>query len=469
MMLLLVAVVLLAVLHYVVAVRTYGLLTPDGLFVVSQLLMALGTVQLVDPDSTTETFYGRLVLGAVAVYLLVSMVTFMCLRASRRSVPRKVGDRAPYTFRLVRPTASVLVVTALSMAATAAYFAAVGYSAFVVGLRGVLTGQTENVSTLRLQSYAGEDYFFPGYANQFRNVLLPSLAVVLAVWFFNRRGLAGRVFALFPLGLATLALIGTGQRGAFFLFLLTLVVYSFLAVGRAMSRWVLLVPVLGAPVVFVATQVLGRSGDANGHPVTAAARELYRRFMEDNQLSGLAAFNYTSQLPVRNGGEWLRSLSGILPGDRGSSLANEVFATLYGSTVGTSPPSLWGSIHHNFGTVGVLVGAAALALLLQKITFNGLRRPSYNSLELMGYAGMTVVLGTWAVGGPETLLNTGLVAYLALWYWGGRIKPEQTALSARARRAASAAPVSPGHEPVRWQPGRPVAGPERRTPVGAER
>ena len=52
---------------------------------------------------------------------------------------------------------------------------------------------------------------------------------------------------------------------------------------------------------------------------------------------------------------------------------------------------------------------------------------------------------------------------------GGRIKPEQTALSARARRAASAAPVSPGHEPVRWQPGRPVAGPERRTPVGAER
>ncbi|MFG3298917.1 O-antigen polymerase [Micromonospora chersina] len=467
-MLLLVPVLLLAALHYVVAVRTYGLLTPDGLFVVSQLLMAFGTVQLIDPDSRTETFYGHLVLGAVATYLLVSMVTFMCLRTSRRTVPRRVGDHAPYTFRLVRPTPGVVLVIMVSMVATGLYFAAVGYSAFVVGLRGLLTGQAEDVTTLRLQSYAGEDYFFPGYANQFRNILLPSLAVVLAVWYFNRPGLLGRVCALLPLGLAVLALIGTGQRGAFFLFLLTLVVYSFLAVGRVMSRWVLLVPLIGAPVVLVATQVLGRSEDG-GHPLRASASELYRRFLEDNQLSGLAAFNYTSPLPVRYGGEWLRSLLGVLPGDRGSTLANEVFATLYGSPVGTSPPSLWGSIHYNFGTLGVLAGAAGLAMVLQTITFNGLRRRSYNSLELMGYAGMTVVLGTWAVGGPETLLNSGLVAYLALWYWGGRIKRADTALPARAAESSSTGPAPQRYRPVGWQPGRPVPVREGRDPVAAGR
>ncbi|NJP32599.1 O-antigen polymerase [Micromonospora thermarum] len=430
-----VPVLLLAVLHYAIAVRTYGILTPDGLFVVFNLLMVFGTLKLVDPGSSTEAFYGLLVVGAVATYLVVSLVTFLCLSASRRTTPRRMGSHAPYAVRLVRPTAAVLLVTVGSMLVTAMYFAAVGYSAFVVGLKGLLNGEPEDVRTLRLESYAGENYVFPGYANQFRNILLPSLAVILAIWFFNRPGRLGRILALLPLSLAVLGLVGTGQRGAFFLFLLTLVVYSFLAVGRALSRWVLLVPVLGTPVVLLATQVLGRSAGAE-NPLAATGSELYRRFLEDNQLTGVAAFNYTSQLPVSNGGEWLRSLLGVLPGDRGSTLANEVFATLYGSPVGTAPPSLWGSVHHNVGTVGVFVAAAVLAFILQAMSFHGLRRRSYNSLELIGYAGMTVVLGTWVAGGPETLLNTGLVAYLALWYWGGRIKQTNT-VPVRVRRPSS--------------------------------
>ncbi|MDM4718313.1 O-antigen polymerase [Micromonospora sp. WMMA1363] len=438
---------LLAVLHYGVAVRTYGVLTPDGLFVVFQLLMAFGTLHLVDPGSSTESFYGQLVVGAVATYLVVSLLTFLCLRTGRRSAPRRVGDRTPYTVRLIRPTPTVVSVAVVSILATVTYFVAVGHSAFVVGLNGLINGQPEDVRTLRLESYAGENYVYPGYANQFRNILLPSLAVVLALWFFSRPGPLGRLFALLPLGLAVLGLVGTGQRGAFFLFLLTLVVYSFLAAGRAMSRWVLLVPLLGTPVVVLATQVLGRSAGAE-NALAATGSELYRRFLEDNQLTGVAAFNYTSQLPVRNGGEWLRSLSGVLPGDRGSTLANEVFATLYGSAAGTAPPSLWGSVHHNFGTVGVFVVAAVLAFILQAMSFHGLRRRSYNSLELIGYAGMTVVLGTWVAGGPDTLLNTGLVAYFALWYWGGRIRQTDTAVPFHVQPASTRA-VGPAAQPNR--------------------
>lgn len=455
-----VPVLLLALLHYLVAIRNYGLLTPDGLFVVAQLLMTYGTVRLVDEDSVPEVRYAHLMLWAVTVYLVVSLATFLGLTRRWGTARRRVGPARPYQVRLVPPTGSVVVGTVVALGVTAIYFVAVGYSAFVVGLQGLLSGEQQDVSTLRLESYAGETYLFPGYANQFRNVFLPSLAVVLALWFFSRPSLAGRVFALFPLGLAVLGLVGTGQRGAFFLFLLTMVVYAFLAAGHAMSRWMLLVPLLGTPMVLLATQVLGRSAGAAGHPLQALLSELYRRFFEDNQLSGIAAFNYTAQLPVQNGAEWFRSLRGLLPGDRGSTLANEVFATLYGSRMGTSPPSLWGSIHHNFGSFGVIVAAVLLGFALQMLTFHAVRGRRYNSLQLIGYAGITVVLGTWVAGGPDTPLNCGLLAYAVLWYWGRRLE-----------RAERAVPVAPDGSapPNRGGSGRPPPRPVNRPQPGPAR
>ncbi|KKK05417.1 hypothetical protein [Micromonospora sp. HK10] len=410
----------LAVLHYAVAIRQYGILTPDGLFVVCQLLMLYGTVRLVDFDSPVETFYAQLMAAAAALYLLASLTTCIAMQHRR---PDRSGrpNFSNYSVSLVAPSGPILALVALSIVVTVGYFAAVGYSAFLVGLQGQLGGSPADIATLRLESYAGDRYLFPGFVNQFKNAILPALAVILTVWSFAKGGFFARVGSVLLLALSALALMATAQRGAMVLFLTTALVYAFLHRRRHLSWGFVLPLLLGLPLLVLSTYVLARSPDSASSPLQAAAEDLSNRFLHDNQASGLAAFNYTSSLPVSNGGDWLQGLLSVLPSHRGSTLSSDVFYTLYGSTRGTSPPSLWGSIHYNFDTLGLLFMAALFGVLFQVLTQRSLRRGHYNSLQLIGFAGVTVVLGTWVAGGIETPLNIGLVSYLLLWYWGGRI------------------------------------------------
>ncbi|GIJ22538.1 O-antigen polymerase [Micromonospora lutea] len=410
----------LATVHYAVAMRRYGLLTPDGIFVVCQLLMLYGTVRLVDTESATELFYAQLMAAAVALYLVASMTTSLVMQhiSRRRGVKAAYSD---YSVTLVAPTGAILLVIAVSAVVTVAYFTAVGYSAFFLGLQGQLDGAPADIANLRLDSYAGENYLFPGFVNQFKNVILPALTLVVAVWSFSRGGLFARAGSVVLIGLSAVALLGTGQRGALVVFLTTAIVYAYLHNRRRLPRVAILPIVLGLPLVMLSTYVLARRDGQGESPLRAVTTDLVDRFVHDNQASGIAAFNYTSMLPVRNGGEWLEGLLSVLPGHRGSTLSSEIFYTVYWSTRGTSPPSLWGSIHYNFDTVGLIFLAALFGVLLQILTQRSLRRRRYNSLQLVGFAGITVVLGTWIAGGIETPLNVGLVSYLGLWYWGGRM------------------------------------------------
>lgn len=466
----------LAVIHYATALRKYGLLTPDGLFIASQLLMLYGTVQLIDRDNQTEAYYAQLMAMATATYIIASMLASSVLRRKREDQPA-VRRMADYNVVLVAPRQSIVFVIAVSLVVTAAYFTAIGYSAFWAGLQGQLHGDPVDIATLRLDSYAGSTYLFPGYVNQFKNAILPSLTLLVLIWAFTRGRAVARLTALALAAASALALLGTGQRGALVVFLLVIVVYTFLHHRRRVPRAALLPLLMGVPLLLLATIVLARGPESSASPWRAATTDLFTRFTQDNQLSGIAAFNYTSRLPVRNGGEWLEALAGILPGNRGSSLSSEVFYTLYGSTRGTSPPSLWGSAHYNFGLLGTLVVAALLGVLLQLLTRRALRRGSYNCLQLIGYAGVTVVLGTWVAGGIETPLNVGLVSYIGLWYWGGRLnragRPSArlAAVESWPRHGASTEPVPAVPLPHRRGGGTrpsisPVGPPGARAPAG---
>ncbi|GIJ33482.1 O-antigen polymerase [Micromonospora sediminimaris] len=447
----------LAVVHYAVAMRRYGLLTPDGLFVVCQLLMLYGTVRLVDIESETELFYAQLMAAAVALYIIASMVTSLAMQHfARQSGTRAVNS--DYSVTLVAPTGSILLVIAVSVVVTVAYFTAVGYSAFFLGLQGQLDGTPADIANLRLDSYAGEKYLFPGFVNQFKNAILPALTLVVAVWSFSRGGLVARAGSAALIVLSAAALLGTGQRGALVVFLTTAIVYAYLHNRRSLPRAAVLPIVLGLPLVMLATYVLARRDGQSESPLRAVTADLIDRFVHDNQASGIAAFNYTSMLPVRNGGEWLEGLLSVLPGHRGSTLSSEIFYTVYWSTRGTSPPSLWGSIHYNFDTVGLIVLAALFGISLQILTQRSLRRRRYNSLQLVGIAGITVVLGTWIAGGIETPLNVGLVSYLGLWFWGGRMGGRRRHSATRADRTAATSRPFEVPAPDIYRPGHAAAG-----------
>ena len=173
----------LAAAHVLLITRKHGLLNPDGLFVQFQLLMCLGTFWLVDPTSEVEFRYASIMLIAFASYVVASIVIGITLNEANS----KRRERA--TITLSAPTPGPVSWLAVSILVSVLYFYFVGYNTFLVGLVSFFSDESEpaDLATLRLESYAGSRYLFPGYVNQFKNILLPCLAVVVLHWFYANK------------------------------------------------------------------------------------------------------------------------------------------------------------------------------------------------------------------------------------------------------------------------------------------
>lgn len=401
--------------YFAGVIRRVGLVTADSLFVYIQLLMALGTFALVDPASPVDMRYVDVLVYTFVAYLAVGAVVHL-------SKPIRVAQ--PGTVATYRPGPGTAFVLLLSIGITLAYYQAVGYSALVQGLKSSLSGgETIDVTELRLDSYSGAKYLYPGYVNQFKNVILPALAVVVMTYWV-RSGKRHRLLSLGLVGLSAFALLGTGQRGAFVFAVAAVITYLYLLDRRRFRRRaVAVVLAFFIPVIGFATAVQGRGVEhvTNGGPVQTLETGLTQfqsRVLRANQESALGGWRYIAEQPVQDGAEWAQAFAGVLPGNRGSDLPNRIHEALYGSYRGTAPPSIWGSIYHNFGWPGVLVAPALLALLIGKLTRAGMRAKPRNTLEVMGIAGAFTIVGFWASDTPLYLLNFGLGAYLLLWWVG---------------------------------------------------
>ena len=369
--------------------------------------------------AAVEVHYGWLVAGATSLYMLTSCIYRLAFSTSYPKPAKFVAVE-------IRDTRALKIFLGISFIIIIAYFTNVGYSAFFAGIQNILSGNERDVTTLRLESYTGAQYLYPGYVNQFKNAIAPSLVIVLISSNFATRRRNAILYSGI-LGFAAVAgLVATGQRGPLLLAVLVVLCYTSLrAQGEQKRRnakrsiWILVSALL---LMMLGTLILGRRAESQHSGVfengSALLGEIGDRVLFGNQQSGIAGYRYTELLPTAYGDEWIQDLLGILPGNRGSTLSNMIFQTLYGDTRGTSPPSLWGSIDYNFGIAGLVIAPIVLAIALQTISSVVLYRQSYNSLELVGMAGMFVTVGTWTNGGPAYLLNVGLVAYFALWKWG---------------------------------------------------
>jgi oligosaccharide repeat unit polymerase len=417
-----------ALAHYFLVARHQGVLTLDGLFVLSQWAMATGALFLLE-DNRADNLYAWIITVPMFLYIAASIATHSILRG------RMEGTPAPKA-RVVenyRPTIAIWALLILAGVATTAYFLALGYNVLSLGIQNLLSGSTANYTDLRLNSYNGHRYLYPGYVNQFKNTILPALTLVVVVHLFTTRNRHRVIISVPLIVLSAFGVLGTGQRGAFVLFLLTLMTYLFHADRTHFRRRAFRTTVTTLPLLMLATVILGRSEQAlqnDSSPfakVLTIAQELFRRLFYDNQQSGQMGFRYTYGLPTQNGREWLRGLLGVLPGNSGSTLSNKIFATLYGSERGTSPPSMWGSVFYNFGWFGLLILPIVIAVIYQSVTFRAQMKSKLNVLELIGMSGTFVVFGNWIAGGPEYILNAGGVTFAVLWWLGRRVKPRSQA------------------------------------------
>lgn len=409
-------------LYYIVVIRYSGFLTTEALFVYCQALMIAGTAPLLEPDRAADRMHAYILLYALIAFCIASALISLNHRES--GVPGgaiKVRKRAQgHLIAIARPSVGVYFVVALSVFIIVAYFTTVGYSAFLLGVQNLLFTTENDIATLRLDSYGGSRYLFPGYVNQFKNALLPALTLVVVVYMASqRRSVPLRVVLIL---LSIFGLIGTGQRGALVVFVVTVCVYFYWQDRARFGKRFYKIIGLGLPIMIFATAALGRSSPiAGGGPVGSVLvylGELKGRLLLSNQVSSVTGFRYVYEQPVQYGHEWYLSFVGLFPGNAGSDLSNRIFMQLYGSLRGTSPPSLWGSVYHNFGLVGILIAPIVLALIMAPITRYLVNQRSANTMQLIGVAGVATVLATWVAGSPTYLFNSGIAVYIFLWWWG---------------------------------------------------
>lgn len=402
--------------HIVVARNRVSMISPSGIFGVVGVLTLAGTILEADWTNATDSKYIAIVGYSVICYNLAAAIAIAALNLDSRA----------HLYPRISPSpirAGYLAAVAVSIAVVVLYYQTVGYSAFAEGLAASVSGNEVDVATLRLESYSGTRYLFPGYVNQFKNALLPALAIVGII---SARSAVARVAFGTVAAIAIFGLVGTGQRGAFFIFVAITVVFLFFWTrSNRLSKPGLVASVtIAASVLVASTIALGRNRpEASSSSIQSAGYDLVDRVFLVNPRAGIAAFRYTETLSVEHPGqEWIRGLLSVLPGVEGSSIAREVFATIYGSDRGTTPQSLWGSIHFNFGLSGTLIAPVLLAFIFAVLTRSMQSSENRNVLEMIGISGVTIVLGVWMTDGPLFLLNSGLVVYCVLWLAGRNIR-----------------------------------------------
>jgi oligosaccharide repeat unit polymerase len=420
---LLLFVFLLAGIYAITAGARFGHLSVISLFVYAQGVMAAGTLPTLDPALPADEMHGTLIMLTFGTLVLVSFIASFV----NRGAPTTRKDYSP-EIDFTLPKKSVTFWIVISIGICVGYFASIGYIAFFESLQALSGDTGEDLAGLRLESYAGTRYFFPGYVNQFKNALLPALtiAAIVSAYHFRKSGRTLLAIALVPTTLVFL--LGTGQRAAFVIALALATVSAYFIAPKNFKKYALRVGVVGLTLFFITTIAGGRAAtdlraaSGFGQQIGILFEQLAFRVLGSNQLSSVVGFRYVYETQIPFGSEWAQGIVGLLPGQSGSDLSNRIFQVLYGSTRGTSPVSLWGSAYHNLGLPGAIVLAAVLAMVFCAIATTINKKKHLNLIQTVGMAGVTVTLGTWIADGPTSIINTGLVMYIIVWWWGAGVE-----------------------------------------------
>ncbi|MEP0266476.1 O-antigen polymerase [Dokdonia sp.] len=294
----------------------------------------------------------------------------------------------------------ILILFVITIFLSLLYYQLVGYNLVFLSL----TSNVEDFVSLRLGAYSGENYYAPGFFNQFKNTIFPILYVYYA---YKLKGTKWFWSYVIILGLILLyALTGTGQRTFIITgFLIVISILYGLNNGKLQRKYIFLSFGLVIVIFTFLSLRLNRTSDSS---ILGSFQQLFYRVFDSNQYSAIVGFRYIYEQDIQLGAEWLQSLVGLIPGVKGSDLSNRIFNVLFGGFRGTAPLNVWGSAYHNFGILGSVYLGIAIGYFYTKIYLRFLKG-SKNIVRICVYCALFIYLATWIAGAPPQLINNGLL------------------------------------------------------------
>jgi len=362
-------------------------------------LMAIGTfIQLDYSHPSDEIHVTSYFIALISFY--VGFKVFTIFRNLELSIRYYNGKD------LKRESKEALIITfmilVLSIILTAYYYALVGYN---LGVNFLIYGYVEDYSTQRINMYGGENYFAPGYFNQFKNVLLPLTSVACGYWLRKSKSVFFWPYVLVVVPFVFFALIGTGQRS-------NLVFPAFaLLFGLALVKpkyYILNIKVIIILVSVFFTFIYTTQFYKDIQDISESVSESANRIFFVQQSESIFAFRVIYEKQITWFSEWWSSVVGILPGIEGSTLSHDLHYEKYGTARGTIPPSPVGSAYHNGGIIGVVIYFHLLGFLYgvsYYIYFMG----NKTFLRSLTYGSIFFYLSAYVSGGPVALIDNGLL------------------------------------------------------------
>ncbi len=388
--------------------RGISRIAPMFWFVVAQWIMAVTTISIADLDLPSDLTYALLYIVALVSFMIgvLGYAGMRRVRSTARAFWLRPVERDPAEVR-----ALVRAMLLVAVGVTILYYQLLGYNLFV----DILLGRgIDDYSALRLAAYSGDQYFAPGYVNQFKNVLLPLCVLVLVAWaVFDGSRRRARLLVAVGAPFCLYALLGTGQR-AFLVYTFVAALFGIRTLTAIPRRYLMAVGSVVTAAFALMTFYYQRS-QISDSLVFDLVRTMAARLFYLQQEGGLVGFRYVYELDVVWFREWFADLAGILPSNSGSSLAHDVHELMYGSSVGTVPVSTVGSAYYNGGVVAVVGMFVALGVAYTALydRFVDGRRTIARCLT---YGALFFYLSIFVSGGPSGPINDGVITLMVvLW------------------------------------------------------
>mgnify|MGYP005766626627 FL=1 len=388
----------IAVLFILYTLKKYYI-TPSLIFVGMQIVMFSGILTYANFENTSDCKLIVLYLIALVCFILGTGFSSKVHMGNVNKIEIASEEK-----NLLNKNQSIILTGMLivSILLCTYFFLSAGYNVFLQIIRSMGTSSTNNFTNSRI---ALNNVSGVGYIYQFRVIILPLVSAFLLSYkenpLMHKMGIVS-----FPIMI--IFVLGTGQRGGFVMFVLMwlvalLYMYKFYKDSQ-IKKMLIIIVVFAGTLFAIMTIFNGRIRDG-GNVVTA----MLQRVFDDNQECAIYAFRYIDKQPTQFGRDWFLSIKDILPGkNEYIQLSYVVFDIMYGSTRGTAPPCIWGSVFYNWGYLGVIFFPLLLGFLYHKLYVSFCKKP-VTKIRIFIFSAMFVVLGNWIADTPLVLFNQGFV------------------------------------------------------------